>query len=219
MAGRTAVSTAINEGSISGAIKASSSLHSDQTASVTRPATHPIDVKTHGEWKWMVTFPPDTHWTRFRIGLPSRIRSLFSGCPIRSLLNILKVLPWLRMGIEPKLPSPEPDQYTKLPRPLPDTEGHSSRTQIVTLLHKLLMLRTSAQKVTSSCWIPLSHPWTRRQTKRLSCCADQSETQGLPMRSLYLSLCRLKKDQASYVTAKGSDMAGQGHSGTSIFPS
>lgn len=48
MAGRTAVSTVINEGLISGAIKASSSLHSDQTASVARPATYPIDMKTHG---------------------------------------------------------------------------------------------------------------------------------------------------------------------------
>jgi len=115
------------------------------------------------------------------------------------------------MGIEPKLPSPEPDQYTKLPRPLPDTEGHSSRTQIVSLLPKLLMSRTSAQKVTSSCWVPLSHPWARRQTKRLFCCADQSETQGLPMRSFYLSLS--SEEGSGFVR----DGEGERHGGPGTF--
>jgi len=44
MAGRTAVSTVTNEGSIYGTKKASSSLHSVQTASVARPATYPTDI-------------------------------------------------------------------------------------------------------------------------------------------------------------------------------
>lgn len=50
MEGSTAVSTMTNEGSISGTITVSSSLHSVQTASVARPATctYPIDMTTYG---------------------------------------------------------------------------------------------------------------------------------------------------------------------------